>query len=201
MRLRLIVALHGVGSRASDITPFADALGGAADIEALALDGPDPFDMGPTGRQWFSVRDVTEADRPARVARALPSFLARLDALRSARGLDPAELALAGFSQGAIMALAAAAGGHPFGAIIAAAGRLAAPVAPATAAAPAILLLHDRLDPVMPIALERQALAAFRAGGYNIRAIETDGYGHAIGPDTLQSATGFLRSEQEKILS
>ncbi|PTQ13298.1 hypothetical protein CLG96_04095 [Sphingomonas oleivorans] len=192
MTIRLILALHGVGASAADMMPVAHALGEAAGAEALALDGLEPFDMASHGRQWFSVKGVTDADRPARVAAALPALLVRIDALCTDRGLERRNVALVGFSQGAIMALAAIAAGEPFGSVIAIAGRLAAGVRPLPAASPQILLIHDLADPIMPFTLAGAAQAELAAAGYDIRLIVTNGYGHAIGPRTLQAATNHL---------
>jgi len=199
MTPRLIILLHGVGSSAADMAPFAAALAETTGAEAIALDGPEAFDMSPSGRQWFSVRGVTEAGRPARVARALPALLATIEDLRIQRGLQEHEVSLAGFSQGAILALAAAAGGASFGSVIAVAGRLAAPVMPATADVPKIAFLHDRLDPVMPIALAREARTVFADAGYATEAVESEGYGHSIGPVTLRAAIRFLNGAGETI--
>lgn len=186
--IRLIIALHGVGSSAADLAPVVATLGRETGIAAIALDGPDRFDMAPTGHQWFSVRGVTDQTRTARVAAALPALLARLDAECAQRGLTRAEVALIGFSQGAIMALAALAANAGFGCTVAIAGRLAAPVLPIRGQRPPVILLHDRIDPVMPFALAVQAEAALRDAGHDVRLIATDGYGHAIGPRTLEAA-------------
>lgn len=191
--IRLVVALHGVGASAADIAPMADTIGRALSVDALALDGPDRFDMGGIGRQWFSVRGVTDVIRPARVAAALPGLLARLDEAGARRGCGRGDIALIGFSQGAIMALAALAGGAGFGSVVAIAGRLAAPVLPASPAGPKTLLIHDRLDPVMPIALGIEAEAALRTAGHDTTLAITEGYGHAIGPRTIEAALVHLR--------
>ena len=125
---QLIVMLHGVGSSARDMAPLGQALAeGLAEVRVVVADGFDPFDLGGNGRQWFSVRGVTPENRAGRVASAMPRLLDRIEALRLEAGLDPASVGLFGFSQGAIMALAAAAGGYAVGRVVSAAGRLAAP--------------------------------------------------------------------------
>ena len=65
--MKRVIFLHGVGGTGASMQPPADALG--LTVPAHCLDGTEPFDMGP-GRQWFSVKGVTEANRPARVAAA-----------------------------------------------------------------------------------------------------------------------------------
>ena len=113
------IFLHGVGSTGAAMRPLAESLGVTA--TAHFPDGPHPFDMG-QGRQWFSVKGVTEANRPDRIKAAMPEFRAVIESFG-----DPADSVLVGFSQGAIMALHAAA---PFFCISAPSG----PARPACAA-------------------------------------------------------------------
>jgi phospholipase/carboxylesterase len=115
-----IIFLHGVGSSGAAMRPLAEAAGVALVVCVPA--GPQPFDMGP-GRQWFSVKGITEENRPARVAAAMPGFRAVIEGFA-----DPQHSVLVGFSQGAIMALHAVADGLQVKAIFALSGRLAGPV-------------------------------------------------------------------------
>jgi phospholipase/carboxylesterase len=186
----IIVALHGVGASADDLKAALQPLEAVADI--VALPGPDPFDRGGTGRQWFSISGVTEANRPERVAAALPPLLARLEALATERGVPSHKLILLGFSQGAIMTLAAVAGGFRVDRAIAVAGRLAAPVQPA-AAPVSVLLVHDQEDQVMPVSLSARAAAALTQGGHKAEAITTSGLGHRIGAPTISAILDWLK--------
>lgn len=184
----LIVALHGVGATAADLAAALSPLARVADV--TAIDGGEPFDGGGDGRQWFCVAGVTEADRPSRVAAALPGLLRRSDRIAAERGIAREELVLLGFSQGAIMTLAMVAQGlHP-GRAIAVAGRLAAPVVPD---APAdVLLVHDRADRVMPPVLSAEAATLLGRAGHRTRTIYTDGIGHGVGPATLAGIADWL---------
>jgi phospholipase/carboxylesterase len=185
----LIVALHGVGSNARDLAAALAPLGPVAEV--LALDGFDPFDGGGQGRQWFSVAGVTEASRPARVAAALPALIAKLDTIAAERGIARDDIILLGFSQGAIMTLAAVAGGLHHGRAVAVAGRLAAPVLPVERAA-TVLLLHDRDDRVMPINLSVDAGAALDRAGHHVEGAWSAGIGHGIGAPTLSAIADWL---------
>jgi phospholipase/carboxylesterase len=186
----LIAALHGVGSSARDMATALSPLQPVADV--IALDGVDPFDGGGSGRQWFSVHGVTEADRSRRVVDAVPALLNRLDQLAAERGVPREDLLLLGFSQGAIMMLAMVAQGlHP-GRAIAVAGRLAAPVVPVGGAPATLLLVHDRGDPSMPAALSDEAKAKLAAAGHHVNLVRTDGVGHGIGPATITAIADWL---------
>ena len=72
---QLILLFHGVGADADDLVPLGEHL--AAEFpQALIVSviGSEPADIG-HGRQWFSIRDISEDNRPARVAAALPAFV------------------------------------------------------------------------------------------------------------------------------
>lgn len=186
----LVVALHGVGSSARDMATALSPLRAVADV--VALDGGDPFDGGGSGRQWFSVHGVTEANRSRRVLDAVPPLLDRLDRLAAERGVAREDLVLLGFSQGAIMALAMVAQGlHP-GPAIAIAGRLAAPVIPAGGDPATVLLVHDSDDSYMPAALSEVAKARLAAAGHNVNLARTVGVSHGIGPATFTAIADWL---------
>jgi phospholipase/carboxylesterase len=103
---QLFILLHGVGATSSDLLPLAHQIQNTFSDAALLLpDGFFPFDGGGNGRQWFSIRGVTEENRPARVAEALPALRALVRNAQDRFNVLPSDTALAGFSQGAIMAL------------------------------------------------------------------------------------------------
>lgn len=72
----------------------------------VSIGGPEAFGNG-AGRQWFSVQDVTEENRAARIADVMPQFVAVVRHWQRLSGVGYAGTALVGFSQGAIMALEA----------------------------------------------------------------------------------------------
>lgn len=151
-----IIFLHGVGSSGAAMRPLAEAL----DVTATAHfpDGSEPFDMGP-GRQWFSVKGITEENRPARIAAAMPGFRRVIESVG-----DPQDSVLIGFSQGVIMALHAVADGLPVKAVFAISGRLAGPV-PARTDWPPITLVHGKADPVIPAQMAKATEAWLSAAG------------------------------------
>ena len=103
---QLFILLHGVGGTASDLLPLAEALGAAFPQAAYLLpDGFAAFDAGASGRQWFSIDGVTEDNRATRVAEAMPALHALVRQAQDRFKVMQPDTALAGFSQGAIMAL------------------------------------------------------------------------------------------------
>jgi phospholipase/carboxylesterase len=175
---QLVLLFHGVGSNASDLLPLGEALAPQVP-EALIVSVQAPDAQG-SGRQWFSVQGVTEANRPARVAATMPRFVQAVREWQEASGVDTPRTTLIGFSQGAIMALESTqTDSPPAGRVIAMAGRFAQPprVAPV---ATRVHLIHGDADPVMPVRLADDALGQLQALGGQATLDRFPGLGHGI---------------------
>ena len=174
----LLLLLHGVGSSARDLVPLGEALAPhlpAATIVSLQA----PEAAGP-GWQWFSVQGVTEVNRPARVAAAMPTFLRAVRQWQKACATGPARTTLIGFSQGAIMALESTQLESPPAArVIALSGRFARP--PRIAHASALThLMHGDADAVMPVRGAVDGLAQLQGLGAVATLDRFPGLGHGI---------------------
>lgn len=190
---RLVVLLHGVGSCAADLAPVGRLLADRLpETRVLVPDGFQPFDGGGSGRQWFSVSGVTPVNRAARVDAALPPLLDWIETRRIEAGVAAGDVALLGFSQGAIMSLAAAARGAALGAVVAFAGRLVDPVLAATEASPRLLLLHGSDDRVIPAVEGRDAANRLSAAGFRGEFRLQPGHGHGISPEQAVQAADWL---------
>lgn len=156
---QLYILLHGVGGGAATLVPLAHKLQAAYPEAAILIpDAPHPFDRGPTGRQWYSTLGRTEENRIERVAEALPYLYALVRSAQEALGVFPQETALAGFSQGAYMALEYAArydGG--VGRVLAFSGRYAK-LPDKAPELTTLHLFHGEDDEVVPI---KHAYAAY----------------------------------------
>lgn len=149
---QLFILLHGVGGTASDLLPLAEALGAAFPQAACLLpDGFAAFDAGASGRQWFSIDGVTEDNRAARVAEAMPALHALVRQAQDRYKVMQPDTALAGFSQGATMALEyAIAHDGSVGRVLAFSGRFA--TLPDKAPELTTLhLLHGKEDRIVPV--------------------------------------------------
>src|SRR4051812_29081464 len=103
---QLVVLCHGVGADAHDLIDFASAWAHALpDALFIAPDAPEPYDMAPMGRQWFSLADRTPAVLDAGARRAAPALLGTIAAELARAGLAEDAAAIMGFSQGAMMVL------------------------------------------------------------------------------------------------
>lgn len=191
---QLVVLCHGVGADGADLIALAPMLArGLPDALFLAPDAPEPYDMAPFGRQWFSLGEL-DLDKLStgvrRGARALDDWL---DA-ELAR-LQIADYALLGFSQGAMTVLFAGLRRLPApAAILAFSGALIDPGALAAERrnfAP-VLLAHGEADAVVPAELSHAAALALRAAGVPVETVFTPALDHSIGEDGITAAIALL---------
>lgn len=192
---QLVVLLHGVGADAADLMGLAPILAESLPDAAFAApDAPDPYDMAPYGRQWFSLQDRSLPALQAGVRRAEPVLNAWLDEQLAALGLTDAELALVGFSQGCMMALHVAPRRRAAcAAVIGFSGALVGDLAGEVASRPPFLLIHGAADEVVDPACLGRAEAALAAAGLPVLARLREGLGHAIDGPGLALAAAFLR--------
>lgn len=194
----LYLLLHGVGANAEHMVPLARRLAQEYPQAAvLCLNAPDPFDAvaGTTeGRQWFSIRQVDEANRPDRVSAALPAFVATVRALQARFDMTWERTALAGFSQGAIMALEAVqAEPRLAGRVLAFAGRHArAPERVPTDTT--VHLFHGLADAVIPAAAAVDSAQTLLELGADVTADVLPGIGHELHPALMDKAIEQLRT-------
>jgi len=191
----LVVLLHGVGANADSFLPVAHALAPALPhAELVVAEGLHAFDGGSSGRQWFSIRDITEQNRPARVRQAGAEVSAWVDSALAARGLGRERLVVVGFSQGAILANWLALHRQPAPmAVVALSGRLAedAPPTPGMTSAP-VLLVHGARDGVMPVGLADEAARGLEARSASVRVRVLPALGHGVDGAVIQEVRQFL---------
>ena len=192
-----VVLLHGLGADGEDLIGLADSWAGALpECRFLSPHAPERCDMAPMGRQWFSIRDRSEAALRAGVERAAPALDAFIDGALDADRLGDDRLVLVGFSQGTMMALHVALrrGRAPAG-VLGYSGRLigAARLADEAVARPPVMLIHGDADDMVPIAALHEAVAALGAAGVSAQWHVSSGVGHGIAPDGLAIGARFLR--------
>ena len=194
----LFMLFHGVGGCAEQMAPLASALAAEYPHAAvLSLNAPDAFDTVPaggTGFQWFSASGATEANRAERVATTMPRFVALVREQQARFGMAWERTALAGFSQGAIMALEAVqAEPQLAGRVLAFSGRHAtAPLhAPVDTS---VHLLHGLADAVVPPGPALDSAERLLALGGDVTADMLPGIAHELHPRLIAQAIEQLRS-------
>lgn len=193
---QLVILLHGVGADGNDLIGLAPHWAQRLpEALFLAPDGPEPYDMAPFGRQWFSLMDRTAEKVSAGIAAAAPALTRFIDQALARLGLDQGALALVGFSQGTMMALhVALARARPVAAVVGYSGALAGPEAATGAfrARPPVLLIHGEADDVVPVACHHDAVDRLRAGDVAVDAHVRPGLGHGIDDEGLRLGAAFL---------
>lgn len=159
----LIVLLHGAGADAADILP---ALRRDAERTGCLVVAPDSRDT-----SWDLLEGTLGPD-VAFIDRALASIFRRFV-------VDPAHLALAGFSDGASYALSLGlANGDLFSHLVALSPGFLSP--PAERGRPRIFVAHGRRDRVLPIdRCGRRIVPMLERAGYAVTYVEFEG-GHAV---------------------
>jgi phospholipase/carboxylesterase len=184
---QLILLFHGLGATPDDLAPLGEFLAGHfPQAFIVSVPGHEDCDFG-GGRQWFSVRDITEADRPQRIDAAMPAFVATVRHWQQAAGLGVEPTALLGFSQGAMMVLAATQRDAPAlaGRVISIAGRFAEPPQ-RPALETTFHLFHGRQDAVIPYAQTVSAAERLLALGADVTADVLPFIGHTIDDEIAQ---------------
>lgn len=192
---QLFILLHGVGGTPQDMQPLAQALRGAFPQAAILVPaGFEPYDGAAAGRQWFSVSGVTDDNRPERVARAMPALVDYVRGAQARFGLLQSDTALAGFSQGAIMALEAVQAHDGLaGRVLAFSGRYAQ-LPKAAPQYTTIHLLHGADDPVMAVAHTQAAQARLQALHGDATIDVATRVGHSLHPALVQRAIERLQT-------
>lgn len=168
----LIVALHGAGGIA---THSLDLVAAQAEQHGIIVLAPES--RGPT---WDVIRGGYGPD-VAFIDRALTKVF-------GLHPVDPARIAVSGFSDGASYALSLGViNGDLFDHILAFSPGFLAPTT--TADTPRIFISHGIRDEVLPIdPCSRRIVPALRRAGYDVDYHEFDG-GHVVPPDMVERAT------------
>jgi phospholipase/carboxylesterase len=184
----LIVLLHGVGQTPADMAPLADLIAArGAHARVVAPPAVHPCDRGGAGFQWMSVAGITEENRPERVRAALPAFVATIEDCQRTHGVGAEETVLAGFSQGAIMALAACSDRYLARHVVAIAGRCA-PLPEAWERRTAVTLVHGRMDRTVPVRHSELVFERLAALGADVRLDVVPRAVHLLAPPLLERA-------------
>lgn len=190
---RLILLFHGVGASAANLVPLGDVVAAhCPDAMVVSVDAPSPSTLG-SGREWFSVVGVTEQDRPARIARALPLFHEAIAHWQGVSGVGPGSTTLIGFSQGAIMALESTQDDHAASAsrVIALAGRFAVPPRRA-ASGVRFHFIHGSADGVIAVQFGSDGARGLQQLGGSATFDLVPGLGHGIDARAAGLVLGHL---------
>jgi phospholipase/carboxylesterase len=201
---RVVVLLHGYGASGDDLVPLARALD-MSSTRFIVPAAPLPHPAG--GRAWWPLdlaaeQQAVSEGRLDELARAVPAGLAEARAkvqalLRDVRArYRPQTLVLAGFSQGAMLAMDVALAADPpvdrvgilSGTVVAEALWQQEMSRPAK---PAVFISHGREDPLLPFALSERLRDALQTHGFTVTFLAFTG-GHTIPPSAVEGLRTFI---------
>ena len=201
---RAVIWLHGLGADGWDFVPVVkelESLGAPAAryVFPHAPTMPVTINDGFVMRAWYDIRTADLAQREdERTIRASQQAVEELIGREVQRGIPPHRIVLAGFSQGAAIALQTGLRqAEPLAGLIALSGylpladRLAAERHAASAGVP-VLMAHGTDDPVVPIARAIRSRDLLASLGY---AVDWREYPmpHAVCAEELEAIAAFLR--------
>lgn len=194
----LFLLFHGAGADATQMRPLAQALRQQYPRAAvLALAGPEPYDLipgGGAGLQWYSLAGADDDNHARRVAAAMPGFVALVRAWSAHFELPWQQVALAGFSQGAVMALEAVQAELQLAGRVLAFGGAYATLPEHAPQEVCVHLLHGQLDAVLPYRDQVAAAKRLIALGADVTADVLPEIGHELHPQLIERALEQLRS-------
>jgi len=192
----LVVLLHGYGSNGQDLISLAPYWQRhLPDTAFVSMDAPFLCEAG-MGYQWFSLQDYTPEALLKGAQTAAPHLDKFVDNLLKDYDLPAEKLALAGFSQGTMMALyAGLRRSPPIAGVLGYSGALiGAESLPEDGGKPPVMLIHGETDSVVPVEAWHQAQEILKARGYNLSGHTTPNLEHSIDMHGIEKGGEFLKS-------
>jgi phospholipase/carboxylesterase len=186
-----LVLLHGRGADEHDLAGLGDELDPRSRLLAVCPRAPMPW---PPGHSWYEPGPAPGVPQSESFAAGVTAATRFLDAFADVTGIPPAATVLAGFSQGAAVALSV--GLDParpaVAGVLAMSGFLVADAPLASAPdAPPVLITHGTLDDLLPVGLGRDARDRVRAAGV-IADYRESPVGHGVDPAGLPMMARFV---------
>ncbi len=200
-----VIWLHGLGADGHDFVPIVPELKlppspGVRFVFPHAGVRPVTLNMGMRMRAWYDIKTLTAEGRADEAG--LRESLARVGELIAAEralGVAAERIVIAGFSQGAAVALhAALRHPEPLAGVLALScylplqATLAAELSESNKATP-IFMCHGQQDPVLPLALGVMACNWLRAAGYRVEWKEYP-MQHQVCLPEIQDISAWLRA-------
>lgn len=179
-----IVALHGWGANARDLTALAPAFN-LPDYQFVFPDAPFPHPHVAGGKMWYDLQG-NDSKGLLKSRQLLAEFL---QSLESSTGVPLSKTILGGFSQGGAMTLDVGLT-LPLAGLICLSGYLH-PMSPADRTLPPVLIAHGTRDTVVPVSAAIRARDSLTGWGAPVQYQEFN-MGHEIQPEVVDLMRSFV---------
>lgn len=197
----MLLLLHGVGSHEGDLFSMAPAL----DERFFVVSARAPITLMPSAYAWFHVEFTPTGPviNPQDAEQSRLKLLDFIDELVTAYQLDPQQIYLMGFSQGAIMSLSLAlTRPEKLAGVVAMSGRILPQVLPVQAKPEAledlpIFVVHGTRDQRLPIAYGRNSRDTLLKLPVALTYREYP-MGHEVSAESFQDVRGWLKEQLDQ---
>lgn len=181
----MIVALHGWGANARDLTSLAPAFN-LPDYQFVFPDAPFNHPQVAAGKMWYDLQG-NDSKGLVESRQLLKEFLLSLE---SSSGVPLSRTILGGFSQGGAMTLDVGLT-LPVGGLICLSGYLHSMSPVVGSVLPPVLMVHGTQDRVVPVTAAIRARDSFTAWGASVQYHEFL-MGHEIQPEVVDLMRSFV---------
>ena len=192
----LVVLLHGIGADAFDLIPLAKHWSITLEkTKFYSLHAPYPYNLAPSGRQWFNLEDRDQTRILKEIDLVKPIVLTFLKKKLKDHNLNYKDLILVGFSQGTMIALNLALTikeevrgvlGYSGGVILTKSGKIE------INSKPKICLVHGKEDEVVPKKMMEATEIVLKDSNIDVNTHLIENLGHSIDQEGLEIGQNFL---------
>lgn len=194
----LVVLLHGYGDDGEGFFPIAQELSHyLPNTHFICPDAIFPFEHSPFGRQWFSLNDRSESAMLKGLDEAELQLNKFIDSVLMRFSLNDSNLALLGFSQGAMVSMhVALRRAKRLAGVVSCSGMLVSPdsLSSKLKSSPPVSLIHGMQDEVVPFAALDLSRKALENNGIVVDVLSEPGLGHSISRKGIEFGAKALRS-------
>lgn len=191
----LVVLLHGYGDRGEHFLALSHHWTSLLPTTLfMAPDGPSVCEEHPQGRQWFSLRDWDSSRILKDIHSLIPNINQYLDSLLKQYQVPARQMALVGFSQGAMLSLEIALSRPAFAGVLAYGGALFEDPHDKEVTQTPILLIHGMEDQVVPPSSSEKAERTLKSLGAPVSLSLFPHLDHTIDERGLELGGAFLKN-------
>ncbi|HCU06822.1 MAG TPA: phospholipase [Holosporales bacterium] len=188
----MIILLHGYGASGDDLFDIGMTLSDNLPNTAIySPNAPNAFEMGGPGYQWFGLPDLSSSTLEDGIHKTLPVLLDYIDILVEKHNICHEDVALVGFSQGCMMALASLYH-RPLAAVVGLSGMWVKPGEPEVENETPVLLVHGTHDMIVPFSTMDFSQMMLERDGFPVETLSRPGLGHGIDNYTIDAIGEFL---------